>query len=121
MTAAQPQSTESVRHTATTTATDIDQPLADLHVHIEGAIPLNEMIVLWLRKGLTPPSHHAKALVQRSLEAVHELAAEFAGWWRRSSPYPGLGVGVELAGGDLHGVDDLGGVCKGLSGQRRPA
>lgn len=58
MVGAQRQSAGSVRDIAT----EINQPLADLHVHVEGAIPLNEMIVLWLRNGLTPPSHHERPL-----------------------------------------------------------
>jgi hypothetical protein len=60
----------------------------------------------------------ADTLVQRSSKEVHELAAEFAGRWRWSSPDPGLGVDVELVGGGLHGVGDLSGVEKGLSGER---
>src|SRR6266567_1360290 len=60
-------------------------------------------------------------LVRRSLKAVHELAAEGAGRWRRTAPDPGFGAGVELGGGDPHGVGDLGGVRKALSGERLPA
>src|SRR6266536_1069339 len=60
-------------------------------------------------------------LVLRSSKAVHELAAEGAGRWRRTAPDPGFGAGVELGGGYPHGVGDLGGVRKALSGERLPA
>src|SRR5436190_24250500 len=62
-----------------------------------------------------------RRLVQCSSKAVHELAAECAGWWCWLSPDPGFGVGVELCGGYLHGVGDLGGVDEGLSGESGPA
>src|SRR5260221_3031966 len=54
------------------------------------------------------------SLVRCSSTAIHETAPKRTVRWRRASPDPGLGVVIELGGGDARGVGDVVGV-----GQRR--
>src|SRR4051794_23233368 len=60
-------------------------------------------------------------LVLRSSKQVGEATSAVSWRWRWPSPDPGFGVGVELGGGQLGGVGDLGRVGEGLPGQGVPA
>lgn len=56
-------------------------------------------------------------LLLRSSKQVDELAVQGSGLRGRSSPDLGIGVGVELGGGEGDRVGDLGGVGEGLPGE----
>src|SRR4051812_38717818 len=74
--------------------------------------------------GSTPtrePRPNEVLLVLRSSKQVGEPASTGSWRCRWSSPDPGFGVGVELAGGQLGGVGALGRVGEGLPGQGVPA
>src|SRR3954449_10726070 len=70
----------------------------------------------------TPEPRPNKALlVLRSSKQVGEATSAVSWRWRWPSPDPGFGVGVELGGGQLGGLGDLGRVGEGLPGQGVPA
>src|SRR4051812_39588039 len=60
-------------------------------------------------------------LVLRSSKQVGAAPSAVSWRWRWPSPDPGFGVAVELGGGQLGGVGDLGRVGEGLPGEGVPA